>query len=177
MDSRAPGHEEPLWIALSDGDRVAIQLFPREPSFSRDVGRALKGIEASPASESQALISLRDALRAWYPRLEIQPRNELAGLAPHDRVWYVLRDGRVGRANDQTNRLHAALSKARETSEESDTAVERARAALDFASQPRSRQSREPVTAGVQATERVSGAIDADADDPGEVDGPGAHER
>ena len=64
MDSRAPGHEEPLWIALSDGDRVAIQLFPREPSFSRDVGRALKGIEASPASESQALISLRDALRA-----------------------------------------------------------------------------------------------------------------
>ena len=68
-------------IVLPDGDRISIQLFPREPSFARDVARALKVAGVNPTSEVQALTALRAALRPWYPRIEIQPRSELAGLA------------------------------------------------------------------------------------------------
>lgn len=168
MDARPRRHEESLWIGLSDGERIAIQIFPHDRGFARDVARALKAIGPSPASELDALASLRKVLRAWYPRLEIHPREALAGLAPHERLWYVLRDGRVRRADDQTNRLHAALSNARQTSADSDTAVAHARAALDFAGQPRPGRGRGAIDSSVLVADPP--ALDLADDDPDDLD-------
>lgn len=169
MDPRAPGHEELLSVELPDGARIVIQPFPRERSFARDIARVLKALRGDAASEARLRMDVQDTLRSWYPRIEIQPRNALAGLIAEEHVWYALRDGRVRQASDQTNRLHAALSNARQTSVESDVAVEHARAAMDFASKPRARERREPVASSVRAGVSVIDAAPRDEDE--DIDG------
>jgi len=148
MDSPAGRRDDPPSITLANDVQIVIQAFPHDTNFVRDIGRALTQVRASATSESQLLVALRGALRMWYPRIEIQPRNPLAGLIAEEHVWYALRDGRVRRANDQANRLHAAMANARQTSADSEVAVERARAAMNYANQPRSRHREAVVPSG-----------------------------
>jgi len=123
--------------------QVTIRAFPHDGRFLRDIRRAAVAVRGAAGTEGDFLDLLQRALRAWYPRVEIRPREGLAALAEEDRVWYVMREGKVRQPREQAERLYAALSDARATTAESDVAVERARAAMDFASQPRRRRERE----------------------------------
>lgn len=126
-------------VSTSDGSTVYIRAFPQEASFARDVRRALGG--ASPElTEGELLVEMQTRLRRWYPRIAIHPREELASLAAHERVWYVFRDGKVRKENPVADRLHRAMSEARATEDGTRRAIEHAEASLAFAARPRRRR-------------------------------------
>jgi hypothetical protein len=146
-----PARHEPsdpaLRLSLPLGGKVLLRAFPHDAHFFRDIRRAALAVQSSASTEQQLLELLQSALRAWYPRLEIRPREDLAAIAQGDPLWYVMRDGRVGQGREDADRLYAVLSDARATTDEASLAVARAEAAVIFASQPRSRRARERTAA------------------------------
>jgi hypothetical protein len=146
-----PARHEPaepaLRLSLPLGGQVLLKAFPHDAGFFRDIRRAALAVQSSASTERELLELLQSALRAWYPRLEVRPRDDLAGLSEGDRLWYVMRDGRVSGGRDEADRLYAVMSDARATTEETSLAVARAEAAIALASQPRSRRARERATA------------------------------
>ena len=88
-------------IALTEGARITVHAFPNDARFIRDIATVLDEQAFSGDSAEGLPDRVRQALRAWYPQLEIRVRDDLASLSDLDRVWYVLRDGRVGVPHDR----------------------------------------------------------------------------
>ena len=140
MGSVDPGQSDSVWIAAPDGRRITIRPFPDEPGFMADIRRLAIAVGPSAATEAELRDLLETALRARYPRLVIRARDSLATLAGDDQVWYVLRDGRVGRPNERLSRLHPSPADARRSWEARDNVVQRAAPGFALAKRPGDRQ-------------------------------------
>jgi len=146
MSPPAPGSDDRLKVPLPVTGEVIIHVFPHDARFVRDIRRAALAVRSTAASEADMRELLQRALRAWYPRIEVRVREDLASIVAEDRVWYVMRDGRAGRGRERSDRLYAAMSDARATTAEADVAVERAHATLELANRPRAQHVAHPMS-------------------------------
>ena len=114
-------------FSTADGASISVRVFPEDSRLAEDVRRAVR--DATPRDQSAQAVrtSLESALRAWYPRLRIRPRDDLASLSEAEQVWYVMRDGRVHAPEPRLDRLHAAMANARDVRTESGEVLTRAR--------------------------------------------------
>jgi hypothetical protein len=165
MNPRASASDRRLSVALPVHGEVVLQPFPDDERFRRDIRRAVLAVRAGAASEAELWANLQRALQVWYPRLEIHVRDSLAGFREGDRIWYVLRDGRLRWNAEQSDRLYAALHDARATASESGLAMERAKSTSAIAGKPRAQRRSDPGPAA-QAARRDTGADEARAADP-----------
>jgi hypothetical protein len=112
-------------IRAAHGRRIVVRLFPEAARLARDVSRA--AAEVGDAATEEALrAALEQRLRAWYPRLTIHERTELAALDLEEPVWYVMRDGRVHLPEPRIDRIHDALAVARDVTSEAAETIARA---------------------------------------------------
>jgi hypothetical protein len=118
---------------------VVVRSFPHDERIAADVRRIALALSASVDSEAALRDRVERALRASYPRLVIRVRDELAGFDSHERVWYVIRDGRIHKPNRTLDRLYEAMGEARSTYDASVDLVGRAKASMEQASAPRRR--------------------------------------
>jgi hypothetical protein len=103
--------------------RPEIHSFPvSDVAFRVAVIRALDAVYAGFAADDE-IESIRAAVRARYPNVQIVPRDEMSGYETRP-VWYAFRDGRVRPRDPDRERLYAALSRARETIDHSYEALE-----------------------------------------------------
>jgi hypothetical protein len=129
--------EMPTEVVTGDGTRIAVHVFPKSGRL-RDEARRLALELASTADTEVALRKLvEQALRLWYPRVTIGVRDDLAGFERHERVWYVMRDGRIHRPNELLDRFYGAMSEARDTYDETTHIMEWARVVMEDALAPR----------------------------------------
>ena len=119
-------------VSVRGPDDVPILLhgFPTDQRFLRDIQRASLAVASTATTDAELRDLLQRALRAWYPRAEVRPREDLASVTRDERMWYVLRDGRVEPPRERIDRMHAVLSDARATAADSERAIERAQAVL-----------------------------------------------
>ena len=131
-------------VSTSDGTTIFLRAFPQIGAFARDIRRVLAA-QSPELTEQELLLEIQARLRRWYPRLAIHRREELATLAAHERLWYVFRDGQIRKANAVADRLHKAMSEARDTEDGTRRAIEHSRASLDLARKPRGPRRRPAV--------------------------------
>src|SRR5687768_4560978 len=94
-------------FSTADGASIIVRVFPEDRRLADDVRRAVRAATPRERSPEDARTSLESTLRAWYPRLRIRPREDLASLSEAEHVWYVMRDGRVHAPEPRLDRLHA----------------------------------------------------------------------
>lgn len=130
-DSRADRVSGPgaasVSFATADGASIVVRVFPEDHRLAEDVRRAIRAATPRETSAEDTRTTLESALRAWYPRLRIRPREDLASLSEAEHVWYVMRDGRVHAPEPRLDRLHAALANARDVRTETGDVLTRAR--------------------------------------------------
>jgi hypothetical protein len=156
----------PRDVRIPGGSTIALHVFPDDPRLWRDISRVADRMGPDEVADPERLRSaIETALRAWYPRLTIHTRTDIAALMPSDEVWYVMRDGRVGRPDERIDRLHAALATARDITEEADAALSRShQIAATIGSTRGSRRGSAAATLERPAT--ADGDTDADDGDP-----------
>jgi hypothetical protein len=134
-----------LELTAADGSRILIRTFPEDRRLAEDLQRAAGAALRAAAGDETLLERLEDALRPWYPRLTIHPREDLASLSGEDQVWYAMRDGHIHRPEPRLDRLHAALANARDVKSDSDEAIAHARDLVATSGRrPARRPSHEP---------------------------------
>jgi hypothetical protein len=114
-------------FSTADGASIVVRVFPEDRRLAEDVRRAIGAATPREKSAEDARTTLEAALRAWYPRLRIRPREDLASLSEAEHVWYVMRDGRIHAPEPRLDRLHAALANARDVRTETGDVLTRAR--------------------------------------------------
>jgi hypothetical protein len=124
-------------ISTADGTTVVVRTFPEDPHVAADVLKVVSMIATPGSRPPQLLEELERGLRAWYPRMRIRPREELASLSQTEHVWYAMRDGRVHPPDSRLDRLHAAMATARDVTSDADHAIARARELVGSASAKR----------------------------------------
>ena len=111
-------------IRLADGSSIELRVFPDDPRLSRDVQRVAAARLVEDSGDRDRLrAAIERSLRAWYPSLAVHERTDFAAILPDDEVWYVLRDGHVGPHDERRDRLHAALSTARDVAAQADATL------------------------------------------------------
>ena len=115
------------------GASIFLRIFPEEARLAEDARRAAEGLGDQASSLDELRAQLEKRLRAWYPRLAIRAREDLASLSQAEHVWYVLRDGRVHGPEPRLDRLHAAMATARDVKSDAARAIERARGTVAVA--------------------------------------------
>ena len=123
-----------------DGGQVLVRVFPRHARLAEDVRRVALAALGSSANDEELRANLERGLRAWYPRLTVRTREGLAMIDEHDRVWYVMRDGRVP-PDPGKDRLFAALASARDRKADSEAVLARARELVEASDHSRGRKA------------------------------------
>jgi len=114
-------------ITTRDGTVVVVHPFPEDAHVAADIERVATRLAAVEPRLTELREELEATLRAWYPRIAIRPREELATLSHAEHVWYAMRDGHVHTPDARLDRLHAAMATARDTREDANDAIARAR--------------------------------------------------
>jgi hypothetical protein len=128
---------------------IAIRVFPADPRFADEVQRV---VDALAPSEDGAAVRRRieTELRRFYPRTTVHERTDFGAPDYADRLWYVLRDGRIRTPDPRIERLLSALAVARDVKADAVAAVDRARevVAIKVGSTPRGRPGDVPAEGG-----------------------------
>jgi len=100
-----------------------IRCFPPDDRrFAGDVEGALRSLGEAPDAEG-----LESRLRSWYPGCVVRRQADLAWLDGDER-WYAYRDGSAHPLVHRSERLYAALGRARDLVASTLNAVDRAAA-------------------------------------------------
>ena len=107
---------------------VRVLVFPADDvALRREVDKALQDLPGN-LPEPDVLAALASALKPWYRAIQIRVREDLAGYDDDPtRVWYIYRDGRIRRRNEQLEQLYGALAGARDTVRSSQRVLEETR--------------------------------------------------
>jgi hypothetical protein len=96
-------------------------------ALRREVDKALQDLPGN-LPEPDVLAALASALRPWYRAIQIRVREDLAGYDDDPtRVWYIYRDGRIRRRNEELEHLYGAMAGARDTIRSSERVLEESR--------------------------------------------------
>ncbi len=91
-----------------------VRTFPAaDHAFATEVEAALDRAIGRTADEVDAARVLEAELRHVHPRAVVRPQSDLGGIPGRRPVWYVYRDGRLRPTSPASERLYAALGRAR----------------------------------------------------------------